>query len=76
MVTDTYLLAEAAFIARDWHGGLGCPLYALQCGQWDELTRDDIADAEAVFRDLERGNPDDLDLMDARTALELWLFRH
>jgi hypothetical protein len=44
-------LLAAAFTATDWHGGIGCPLYKLQCGEWSYMTWDDYAMALADFRD-------------------------
>ena len=42
-------LVAAAFAASDWHGGLGCPLYTLQCGDWCQMT---LADYEAALGEL------------------------
>ena len=43
-------LLAAAFTATDWHGGLGCSLYALQCGQWSEMTHWQYSDALSEFQ--------------------------
>lgn len=68
-------LVGAAFTASDWHGGLGCPLYALQCGRWGTMT---LADYEAALVKLKRCltlcEPDDRDgyfaLLSAIDALD------
>ena len=45
---------EAAFLARDWHGGQASALYALSCGQWDHLTKDNYLDAAEEFESIIR----------------------
>jgi hypothetical protein len=45
-------LLEAAFLASMYHGGQGCPLYALQCGEWRHLTAFDYEAAAAEFQRL------------------------
>lgn len=53
-------LLAAAFTATDWHGGIGCPLYALQCGQWHEMTYWHYSEALSEFqRCLDLCEPDD-----------------
>ena len=42
-------LLEAAFLARDYHNGQGCPLYALQCGEWQSLLWTDYTAAACEF---------------------------
>lgn len=42
-------LLEAAFTARGYHNGQGCPLYALSCGEWRHLTAFDYEAAAAAF---------------------------
>lgn len=77
MITPTDDLISAAFTARHWHDGQACPLYALSCGQWDELTRDDIDAARRAFGRIAWQttceSDDDLDMLCALDALEAWL---
>ena len=70
-------IIEAAFLARDWHGGQASGLYALSCGQWEHLTAADYARAAQEFEHilvwlLEKGEAnDDYDNMhDAVRALK------
>lgn len=76
MVKPTDGLIAAAFVARDWHGGQASGLYALSCGQWQHLTRDDVA---AALREFERCEPTDYfceeaaELDGAIDDLKLWL---
>lgn len=53
-------IVEAAFLARDWHGGQASGLYALSCGQWEHLTAADYARAAQEFESiLEKVEADD-----------------
>lgn len=79
MITPSYDLARAAFIAQDWHGGQASALYRLGCAQWAHLTRDDIAEALAEFEDcrdhdyIEITDEEAAELDDAIDALRRWL---
>ena len=42
-------LLEAAFLARAYRNGQGCPLYALSCGEWRHLTAFDYEAAAEEF---------------------------
>jgi hypothetical protein len=77
MINPTDDLVLAAFTAQAWHGGQGCQLYALSCGNWDALTYADIESAAREFSYLVRHNvcsaDDDLDIYNALDACENWL---
>ena len=69
-------VVEAAFLARDWHGGQWSGLYALQCGSFDFVTicraaREFSACARQVRAMVSyRGQDDDVDaLEEAHRAL-------
>jgi hypothetical protein len=68
-------LLAAAFTATDWHGGIGCPLYKLQCGEWSHMTYSDYSEAlTELQRCVPLCQPDDEDgylaLLSAIEAVE------
>jgi len=63
-------VVRAAFIARDWHGGLSSPLYALSSGVWSELGPDDYEAAADELEEALDKVPDDPG--DWVTSEELW----
>ena len=65
-------LVSAAFLARDYHGGMGSGLYRLSCGEWGALTLDDYRDACCEFQAvLDSGRFDDDDAQALHDAVNV-----